>query len=404
VTTTSATDVYYDPYDVEIHADPYPVFRRLREEAPLFYNERYDFFAVSRFDDVERGLVDRDRFISSRGSVLEAIKDNMPVPPGFFIFEDPPQHTVHRGVLSRVFTPKKMNALEPQIRQFCADALDPVVGSDQIDFVQDLGAQMPMRVISMLLGIPEADQEAVRDRADENIRTEPGKPRDYSVQTVTGEAFAEYIDWRLDHPSDDLMTELINAEFEDESGCTRTLTTQEILVYVNLLSSAGNETTNRLIGWIGKLLSDHPDQRRALVANPAAIPNAIEEILRYEPPAPHIARYLDQDVELYGRVVPEGSAVLFLVGAANRDDRRFPDGDRFDIHRTIGHHLTFVYGAHYCLGAALARLEGRVALEELLKRFPDWEVDLEHAKLASTSTVRGWETLPAVLGGRGLRS
>ena len=265
---------------------------------------------------------------------------------------------MHRGVLSRVFTPKKMNALEPQIRQFCADALDPLVGNDRIDFVRDLGAQMPMRVISMLLGIPEADQEAVRDRADENIRTEPGKPRDYSVQTVTGEAFAEYIDWRLDHPSDDLMTELINAEFEDESGCTRTLTKQEILVYVNLLASAGNETTNRLIGWIGKLLSDHPDQRAELVTNPAAIPNAIEEILRYEPPAPHIARYVDQDVELHGRVVPEGSAVLFLVGAANRDDRRFPDGDRFDVHRTIGHHLTFVYGAHYCLGAALARLEG----------------------------------------------
>lgn len=398
MTTTSTTAVYYDPYDVGIHADPYPVFRRLREEAPLYFNEQYDFWAVSRFADVERGFVDRDTFISGRGSVLEAIKDHMVIPPGFFIFEDPPEHTVHRGLLSRVFTPKKMNALEPQIRRFCATALDPLVGGDRIDFVEDLGKQMPMRVISMLLGIPEADQEVVRDRADDHIRTEPGQPRDYSVQTVSGEGFADYIDWRIDHPADDLMTELINAEFEDETGTTRTLTKEEVLVFTNLLATAGNETTNRLIGWTGKLLSDHPDQRRALVADPAGIPDAIEEILRYEPPAPHIARYVDRDVELHGQIVPAGNAILLLVGAANRDDRRFPDGDSFDIRRRIGHHLTFAYGAHFCLGAALARLEGRIALEELLVRFPDWEVDLGRAQLASTSTVRGWETLPAVLG------
>jgi cytochrome P450 len=272
VTTTNASDVYYDPYDIDIGADPYLVFRRLREEAPLYYNDRHDFYALSRFDDVERGFADRDTFISSRGSVLEAIKDNIPVPPGFFIFEDPPLHTVHRGLLSRVFTPKKMNALEPQIRQFCADALDPLVSSDRFDFVQDLGAHMPMRAIGMLLGIPEADQPAVRDMAEDHIRTEPGKPRDYSVQTVTGEEFAAYVGWRIDHRSDDLMTDLINAEFEDETGRIRRLTREEILVFVNLLSAAGNETTNRLIGWTGKLLSDHPDQRRALAANPLGHP------------------------------------------------------------------------------------------------------------------------------------
>jgi len=393
-----ATDLYYDPYDVGIHTDPYPTFRRLREEAPLYYNEPYDFYAVSRFDDVERGFADRETYISGRGSVLEAIKNDMPVPPGFFIFEDPPRHTVHRGLLSRVFTPKRMLALEPEIRRFCAEALDPLVGGDRIDFVADLGARMPMRVIGMLLGIPEADQQAVRDRADQHIRTEPGQARDYSVQTVTGDEFAEYIDWRADHPADDLMTQLIRAEFEDETGTVRTLTREEVLVYTNLLATAGNETTNRLIGWIGKVLSDHPDQRRELGADPSGIPNAVEEVLRYEPPAPHIARCTSREVEMYGSRIPEGSAVLFLVGAANRDERRFPDGERFDIHRRIDHHLTFVYGAHFCLGASLARLEGRVALEELLARFPDWEVDREHARLASTSTVRGWETLPAVLG------
>ena len=171
---TSTTDVSYDPYDIEINADPYPVFRRLREEAPLYYNEQYDFFAVSRYDDVERGLKDRETYISGRGAILELIKADIEMPPGVIIFEDPPMHTVHRGLLSRVFTPKKMNALEPQIREFCAASLDPLVGAGRFDFVADLGAQMPMRVIGMLLGIPEQDQEAIREHVDASLRTEAG--------------------------------------------------------------------------------------------------------------------------------------------------------------------------------------------------------------------------------------
>ena len=211
---------------------------------------------------------------------------------------------------------------------------------------------------------------------------------------LSGEMFADYIDWRAEHPSDDLMTEMLNAEFEDETGTTRRLDREEILTYLTVIAGAGNETTTRLIGWAGKVLAEHPDQRRELVEDPSLVPNAIEELLRFEPPAPHVARYVARDVELYGQTVPEGSVMLFLVGAANRDDRRHPDGDRFDIHRDIGPHLTFGYGIHFCLGAALARLEGRIALEEVLKRFPEWEVDREHAKLSPTSTVRGWETLP----------
>ena len=401
MTTEDSTELYYDPYQGNISRDPYPMFRRLREKAPLYYNERYDFFAVSRYEDCERGLVDRDTFISSRGSVLEVMKKNIPIPPGVFIFEDPPQHTMHRGLLSRVFTPKKMNALEGQVRQFCADALDPLVGRERIDFVEDLGARMPMRVIGMLLGIPEADQQEVRRRGDESLRTEPGKPKDYSSSVLAsgGESFAEYIDWRIEHPSDDLMTQLLHTEFDDETGTVRTLTREEILVFVSVLATAGNETTNRLIGWTGKVLSDHPDQRRELAANPALIPNAIEEILRFEPPAQKVGRYVNRDVRIQGQTVPKGSAMLFLIGAANRDERVFPDGERFDIHRKVEQHLSFGFGPHFCLGAALARLEGRVALEELLKRFPDWEVDPEGATLTSTSTVRGWETLPAFLPG-----
>jgi cytochrome P450 len=394
---TSTTDVSYDPYDVAINADPYPVFRRLREERPLYYNEQYDFFAVSRYDDVERGLKDRETYISGRGAILELIRADLEMPPGVFIFEDPPVHTVHRGLLSRVFTPKKMNALEPRVREFCAASLDPLVGTGRFDFVADLGAQMPMRVIGMLLGIPEEDQEAIRDRVDASLRTEAGKPMKSSVDdALSGAMFADYIDWRAEHPSDDLMTELLNAEFVDETGSTRRLTREEILTYVTVIAGAGNETTTRLIGWAGKVLAEHPDQRRALADDLALVPNAIEELLRFEPPAPHVARYVARDVQHYDGIVPEGSVMLFLVGSANRDDRRFENGDTFDIHRTVGQHLTFGFGTHFCLGAALARLEGRVALEEVLKRFPEWDVDWSAAKLSPTSTVRGWETLPVV--------
>jgi cytochrome P450 len=397
MSSTTSNSVYYDPYDTTIYADPYPVFRRLREEAPLYYNEDHDFYAVSRYADVEKGLVDRQTYISGRGDVLEMIKSDMDIPPGSLIFEDPPVHTARRALLSRVFTPKKMNALEPQIREHCAQSLDPLIGGGTFDFVGDLGAQMPTRVIGMLMGIPEEDQAAVKEYADDSLRTEPGQPLEFSAAFFSGEMFADYVDWRAEHPSDDLMTELLQAEFQDETGTTRRLTRNEVLTYVNIVASAGSETTTRLIGWAGKVLADHPDQRRQLVEDPSLIPNAIEEILRYEPPALQIARYVARDVEHYGHPVPEGSVMLFVVGAANRDDRRYPEGDRFDVRRQLGQHLTFGYGVHFCLGAALARVEGRIALEEVLKRFPEWEVDWDQAKLATTTTVRGWERLPVTI-------
>jgi cytochrome P450 len=394
---SSGNAVYYDPYQVGITADPYPVFRRLREEAPLYHNEDYDFYAVSRFADVQQGLADHETYISGRGAIIEMIKSNFRAPPGVFIFEDPPVHTVHRGVLRRVFTPSRMNALEPKIRDFCGRCLDPLVGAEGFDFVADLGARMPMAVIGMLLGIPEEDQEAVRARSDANLRTEAGKPMRVAEGAISGEAFADYIEWRTKHPSDDLMTELLNAEFVDETGTTRRLTRQEVLVFIQVLAGAGNETTNRLIGWTGKVLAEHPAQRRELVEDRSLIPDAIEEILRYEPPAPHVSRCVARDVEIHGQPVPEGSAIMFLVGSANRDDRKYPAGDRFDIraHRQARpRHLSFGWGTHTCLGSALARVEGRVALDEVLRRFPEWEVDVDKARLSSTSTVRGWETLP----------
>jgi cytochrome P450 len=397
----SATDadVYYDPYDFEIDSDPYPVWRRLRDEQPLYYNERYDFFALSRFDDVERASVDWKTYSSAKGTILELIKSEMVLPPGSIIFEDPPAHDIHRGLLSRVFTPRKMNAIEPKIREFCARSLDSLVGTGGFDFIRDLGAQMPMRTIGMLLGIPEEDQQTIRDRGDERLRLTESSMPDIEAQFATdgsGDEFGAYIDWRAEHPSDDLMTELLQAEFDDASGTRRRLSREEVLGFVNLLAGAGNETTTRLIGWTGKLLADHPDQRRELVEDRGLLANAIEEVLRVESPSPVQARYVTRDVEHYGRVVPEGSVMLLLTASANRDGRKFPEGDRFDIHRRIDHHLAFGYGSHFCLGAALARLEGRVALDEVLERFPSWEVDWDNAVQARTSTVRGWESLPVV--------
>jgi cytochrome P450 len=398
VTVISQQGLSYDPYDVDINADPYPVFRRLREEAPLYYNEPHDFYAASRYDDVERGLKDRETFISGRGGVLELIKSGVEIPPGTVIFEDPPTHTIHRALLSRVFTPRKVAALEPQIRKFCSDALDPLVGSERFDLIRDFGALMPMRVIGMLLGIPEQDQEVIRDQTDDNLRTEPGQPMKHTNAFSSGDSFEAYLDWRVDHPSDDIMTELLNAEFEDETGVRRCLSRQELVTYLAVVAGAGNETTTRLIGWTGKVLAEHPDQRREIAADRTLVNDAVEEILRFEPPAHHVGRFVAHDAEIQGQRVPEGSAILFLVGAANRDDRRFPDGDTFDIKRKAISHVTFGYGAHFCLGAALARLEGRIALDELLNRFPEWDVDLAGAKIAPTSTVRGWETLPFVVG------
>jgi cytochrome P450 len=392
-------DLSYDPYDTEIDRDPYPVWKRLRDEAPLYRNEQYDFFALSRFDDVERGLLDWETFSSARSDILEIIRANPELPPGLILFEDPPVHDVHRGVVSRVFTPKAMTALESKVREYCARCLDPAVGTGGFDFVRDLGAPMPMRTIGSLLGIPEQDQEAIRDRLDGGLHLGEGEEIEIpEVGELSAEMFGDYVDWRADHPSDDLTTQLLHAEFEDETGTTRTLTRDEVLMFVNLLAGAGNETTTRLIGWTGKVLAEHPDQRREIAADRSLVPQAIEELLRYEAPSPVQARYVTRDTEHHGETVPAGSVMLLLNASANRDERRYPDADRFDIHRPVTQNLTFGFGIHFCLGAALARLEGRVALDEVLTRFPDWEVDWDHAVQARTSTVRGWEALPVTTG------
>ena len=401
--TAAITDIYYDPYDFDIDADPYPVWQRMRDEQPLYYNDKHDFYALTRWDDVERGLKDHARLISSRGTILELIKANIAMPPGMVLFDDPPSHTAYRGLMSRVFTPRKMNAIEPEVRRYCEVELDALEGATEFDIIEVLAAKMPMRVIGMLLGIPESDQQAIRDQADSGLHIDSAD--DYSVAfnefgaSANEGSFGEYLDWRMENPSDDVMTQLVHAEFEDHLGVTRTLTREEVLGYVGLLAGAGNETTTKLIGHAVRTLADLPEQRHALRANPNLLPNAIEEMLRFEAPSPVQARYVAEDVEYYGQTVPAGSAILLVNGSANHDQRKWGEtSEQYDMNRKIDHHLSFGYGLHFCLGAALARLEGRVALHEILKRIPDWSIDYDHSERSHTSTVRGWDQLTVVTG------
>ncbi len=387
------TQIYYDPYDFEIDTDPHPIWRKMRDEAPLYRNDKYEFWALSRYADVAAGLTDWKTYSSARGTLLEMIRNDMQFPPGVILFEDPPMHGVHRAILARLFTPRRIAELEPRVRAYCARSLDSLVGGDQIDFIANLGSQMPMRVIGMLLGIPEQDQEELRDAIDAGLSLEQGG-RDEGLIDST-ERFSKYVEWRRNNPSDDLMTELMTARFVDDRGDERTLRDDELLGYIGLLAGAGNETTTRLIGWTAYLLDRFPDQRRLLVEDRSLIPNAIEEILRYEAPSPVQARYVTRDVELHGTRVPQGAILLLLNGSANRDEREFEDADRLDVQRRSVHHLSFGHGIHFCLGASLARLEGCVALDEVLARWSEWEIDHQRAEMARTSTVRGWKTLPA---------
>jgi cytochrome P450 len=390
-------ELYFFPYDSATYQDPYPTFARLREEAPLYYNEEHDFYAVSRFADVERGLVERDTFLNSHGDLLDLLKSGVEFPPGTLIYEEPPVHTIHRALISRVFTPRAMNAIEPAVRDFCVRRLGELAGSGGFDYVNDFARFIPMRVFGMLLGIPEEHQLGIVEHVEAGLKRDADTPQDYSEGFSSGDYYAPFVDERYETPTEDLITRLMTSEFTDEEGVTRTLTRTEVLGYLNILAGAGNETTNRLIGWTGKLLGERPDVRREVGADRSLIPAAVEEALRFEPSSMYVGRYVGRDTEMCGQPLPEGSALLCLVGSANRDETVFEHADQYDVHREIPHHLTFGYGPHFCLGAALARLEARVALDEMLNHFPDWELDVDNCKLGLMAGVRGWESLPVTI-------
>jgi cytochrome P450 len=408
----TAIDVYYDPYDYTIDADPYPVWARLREEAPLYFNEQHGFYALSRYDDVLNGLLDNDTFISGHGIVLEMITDE-PFPIPMMIMMDPPQHTRLRKLVSRAFTPRRISDLETHIRQICAELLDPLVGEREFDLIDRFAGLLPPTVILALLGFPAELAGEWRKHIDASMNLEEGQTpetlaaarglrnRDIvntssgELKSVVFEMLPDLIEQRRKDPTDDLLSGLVHAEI-DEDGERRTLTTEEIYAFVQLISTAGSETVVRLLGFAAVTLNKFPDQRELLVANRGLIANAVEETLRYEAPSPIQSRYVAKDVELYGTLVKRGSKMALLNGSADRDPRHFADPDRYDVRREIDRHLAFGYGPHFCIGAALARLEGRVAIDELIQRFPTWDIDESRLERIHTSTVRGFTSVPFI--------
>ena len=395
--TDTIPELYYDPFDVDIDTNPYAIWRRMRDEAPVYRNDRYDFWALSRFDDVEAAHLDPKTFSSAHGTVLEIMSANR-IPAAQMIFMDPPDHTRLRALVSRAFTPRRVGALEQRIRELCAHFLDAQRDEPGFDYVQDFGARLPAMVIASLLGIPIEDQNWARERIDTIFHIEPGVGMINDVSLGAQIELTEYLTAQLEEraasPRDDMLTDLVNAELTDTDGSVRRLEIFESAMFANLLINAGTETVARLLGWASVILARHPDQRAELAADPTLIPNAIEELLRYEAPSPVQGRWTTSEVEFHGTVIPQDSKVLLLTGSAGRDQRKYPDAEHFDIHRDFTQHVSFGYGVHFCIGAALARLEGRIALEETLARFPAWEVDHDRARRLHTSTVRGWINVP----------
>jgi cytochrome P450 len=393
-------DLYYDPFDFDVDVRAHDVWRRMRDEVPLYRNEKHDFFALTRYDDVLECLLDTDTYASRFGTTLDMMSD-VEVPLPMFIFRDPPEHTLLRKLVSRAFTPRKIDGLEARIERVCGRLLDPMEGQSTFDFVGAFSSLVPPTVILALLGFPEGLETEMRASVDNNLAIDEGTTTG-SRQIIDGEnvghAVYEMIPdlcrQRRAEPADDLITVLATHERELADGSTRLLTDDEIMGYVALIAGAGSETVARMLAWGVVLLADHPDQLRALGENEALIPNAIEEILRYEAPSPVQGRRVMRDVEFHGQTLPTGSNLLLVNGSGNRDERHFADADRFDIHRDIDRHLSFGYGAHFCIGAALARLEGKVGLEQMVRRFGTWDVDHAALDWVHTSTVRGYKTVP----------
>ncbi|HSA52679.1 MAG TPA: cytochrome P450 [Yinghuangia sp.] len=396
----TVSPIYYDPFDVQIDRTVHATWRRMREEEPVYWNDRYRFYALSRFEDVWNGYHDTATFSSTHGVQLETLDEPTAFPS--VIFMDPPEHGVMRKLVSRAFTPRRIAALNSYIETLVDRCLDPLVGSSGFDYVQQFGALVPPMVIGYMLGIPEDERDMLRRWFDEMLHREEGQTEQMNPTSLNASlqvhAYAtKLIEERRRHPGEDMISTLVDAEIE-EDNVRRRLTDDEVALFVVLLAGAGVETVARLLSWTAVTLAQHPDQRRLLVDDPSLVPGAIEEILRYEAPSPVNGRWTLRDFSAHGVDIPAGSKVLLLNGSANRDQREFTDPDIFDVRRNIQRHITFGFGAHYCLGAALARLEGCAALAGTLARFPEWEIDESELVPVQTSTVRGFASVPIHLG------
>ena len=394
--------VDFDPFSIEFFDDPYDTYRRLRDEAPVYHNTRYGFWAVSRFDDVVDASLNWPAYSRRHGVDLAMLLgDRLPEHPSL-IMQDPPHHDRLRKLVSRVFTPKAVATLEPMIREVIVAQLDAIDGRGEFDAIEDFAALFPVEIICRMLGVPAPMRQQVRHWIDRMLTREPGNIG-FSSDAVEasvemGTFFYELVLTKRANPGEDMLSRLTQVEIETDDGSTTRLDDVEIAGFGALLGGAGAETVTKLIGNAVVEFDRHPDQWQVVLEDPARLPGAVEEILRYHPPSQYQGRYAFEPVELHGVTIPAGSPVLLITGAACRDPRAFADADRFDITRPPSLALGFGHGIHSCLGAALARAESRIALEELGRRHPRFRVVHEGLQRVRMINVAGYSRVPIQLG------
>ncbi|UCE86100.1 MAG: cytochrome P450 [Deltaproteobacteria bacterium] len=385
--------VEYNPYAYEIHEDPYPVYRELREQAPLYRNEALGFWALSRHADVLTAIRDTRHYTNRFGVSLDRSSHENADAVMSFLAMDPPRHTRMRALVSRAFTPRRVSALEPSIRKLTNHFIDRFIDAGRCDFIDDFAGKLPMAVISEMLGVPEADREMLRTWADTIVHREDGMtdvpPAGMEAAAHALRYFDEMVDARAVQLGDDLTSALIEAELDGER-----LQKRDVVAFLHLMIIAGNETTTKLLGNALYWLWRNPGERDKVRADPGRIPGWVEETLRYDNSTQALARTVQRSLELRGEKLREGDKLVLLIGSANRDERAFPDPDRFDVERDTTGSLSFGQGTHFCLGASLARLEGRVALEEVQRRLPDFEIEPAGIERVHSCNVRGFARLP----------
>ena len=387
----------YNPFSYEVHEDPYPIYARLREEAPVYYHAGLDFYALSRHADVLAAIKDPETYTNTYGVSVEPSASNPAAKLVMsFLGMDPPQHTKMRALVSRGFTPRRVAELEPRIREMAIAHLERMRARGRSEFIGELAGLLPMDVISELLGVPSPDRAELRAQADLLVHREEGV---FDVPPAAGVAFgkiwryfSERVAERRRAPQSDLISALLAAEIDGER-----LTDVEVQSFCNLMIVAGNETTTKLLANALYWLWRNPDQHKLLADDPTLIPRWVEETLRYDNSSQAVARVTNRALTLHGVEIPERKRVMLLIGSANRDERAFPNADAYDLRRDTTASLSFGQGAHFCLGAALARLEGRVVLEEFWRRFPDYQVDPGGCARVHSVSVRGFAALPLEL-------
>lgn len=401
--------VDFDPFSSVFFDDPYPTYKRLRDEAPVYTNDKYGFVALTRYTDVVQAHRDWETFSSAHGVDLGTLASgNLPSEHVSMIMMDPPEHHHMRALVNRVFTPKAVAELEPRVREIICSHLDELDPRAGFDAVADLSGPFPVEVICSMLGVPAEDSQRIRHQVDLMLHREPGNLKPTQAGTDAAIAFGSYlyelvVDKRA-HPSDDLLSRLCTVEAVRDDGVKSGLDDVEITGFATLLAAAGSETVTKLVGSAVVLFARNPEQWRKILDDPTKIANGVEEALRYWPPSQYQGRFSIRDSELHGVAIPEGMPVLLITGAANHDEREFDEPDVFDVDRKPGMALGLGHGIHTCLGAALARLETRVAIEEWSRRWPEFEIDEDGLKRVQMANVAGFSNVPVSVGTGAIRA